>query len=100
MTPDADIISTLLEDTPPPPPPLMDREEAAGSEIVVAPPPAPPLDMCDFLPPPPVNPVEENHVLEPALSLETGESQPTLTQVSGLGMEGVKYHTFLMLFRS
>ncbi|MCJ8739013.1 hypothetical protein PDJAM_G00042220 [Pangasius djambal] len=71
MTPEADIISTLLEDTPPPPPPPMDGEEGARSEIVVAPPPAPPPDMCDFLPPPPVNPMEENHELEPAPLLET-----------------------------
>ncbi|XP_026772841.2 ABI family, member 3a isoform X1 [Pangasianodon hypophthalmus] len=71
MTPEADIISTLLEDTPPPPPPPMDGEEGVGSELVVAPPPAPPPDMCDFLPPPPVNPMEENHELEPIPPLET-----------------------------
>ncbi|XP_047656729.1 ABI family, member 3a isoform X3 [Tachysurus fulvidraco] len=71
VAPETDIISTLLEDTPPPPPPPMNSDEGAGSETVVAPPPAPPLDMCDFLPPPPVDPVKENHELEPALLLET-----------------------------
>ncbi|KAF4093157.1 hypothetical protein AMELA_G00029040 [Ameiurus melas] len=71
LSPEADIISTLLEDTAPPPPPPMDREEGAGAEIVVAPPPAPPPDMCEFLPPPPMNPMDENHDLDPAPPLET-----------------------------
>ncbi|XP_058230159.1 ABI family, member 3a isoform X2 [Hemibagrus wyckioides] len=77
-TPETDIISTLLEDTPPPPPPPMNGEERAGSEIVVAPPPAPPLDMYDFLPPPPVNPVEENHELAPPPLLETVPEENSL----------------------
>ncbi|KAM9456656.1 ABI family, member 3a isoform 2-T2 [Clarias gariepinus] len=78
MTPEADIISTLLEDAAPPPPPPMDGEESAGSENVVPPPPIPPLDMCDFLPPPPVDPVEENHEIEPAPPLETVPEENSL----------------------
>ncbi|TSQ23964.1 Abl interactor 1 [Bagarius yarrelli] len=70
VTPETDIISTLLEDTPPPPPLPINGEEA--SEIVVAPPLAPPPDICDFLPPPPSgNPMEETQELEPAPLLET-----------------------------
>ncbi|GAA6073008.1 ABI family, member 3a isoform X1, partial [Tachysurus ichikawai] len=80
VAPETDIVSTLLEDTPlpPPPPPPMNGDEGAGSETVVAPPPAPPLDMCDFLPSPPVNPVKENCELEPALLLETVPEENSL----------------------
>lgn len=77
MTPETDLINTLLEDTPPPPPqpPLMNGE-GAEPEIVIAPPPAAPPDMCDFLPPPPVNPMEESPELELTSPLETGEAPP------------------------
>ncbi|KAF5894504.1 ABI family member 3-like isoform X1, partial [Clarias magur] len=78
ITPEADIISTLLGDAAPPPPPPMDGEESAETESVVPPPPAPPLDMCDFLPPPPVDPVAENHEIEPAPPLETVPEENSL----------------------
>ncbi|XP_062841024.1 ABI family, member 3a isoform X2 [Trichomycterus rosablanca] len=97
VSPDSDIVSTLLEETPPPPPPppappsLMDGVGNAGSENVVAPPPPPPpppppFDPCDLLPPPPVNPVVENCDLEPAPPLETVPEENGLPPPVSVGL--------------
>ncbi|KAI4880219.1 hypothetical protein NFI96_024308 [Prochilodus magdalenae] len=55
-SPEADIVTSLLDEGPPPPPPPLDGEIAAEPEVGAPPPPPPLMDSCDLLPPPPPAP--------------------------------------------
>ncbi|KAL6476492.1 hypothetical protein MHYP_G00149910 [Metynnis hypsauchen] len=55
-SPEADIITSLLDEGPPPPPLPLEGETPSEPEVGAPPPPPPPLDSCDLLPPPPPPP--------------------------------------------
>ncbi|XP_036446203.1 ABI family, member 3a [Colossoma macropomum] len=58
-SPEADIITSLLDEGPPPPPPPLEGETPSEPEACAPPPPPPPMDSSDLLPPPPPPPAVE-----------------------------------------